>query len=158
MLAHLLLGVAQVAGLLLIPFTSIGIWLQLGSLLLYSWWSGFQPVGAIPLVILVALGLSTAIAEVPVRGGPRAEDSRRRMGFAGVLGGALGAAAGVPFPLLGSMFGALLGAAIATLLAALMVSSEGGGCATLGGQVFATTLRTAAGVVIAVFTLLTIIS
>jgi len=154
--AYVLLAVAQGIGLLLIPFSSAGIWVQLGTLALFGWWTGFEPVGVIPLVILSVLGLSTGLTTAPLASGDAGDVDRRRLGVAAVVGAGLGAAAGLLLPLLGSMFGSLAGAAVATTLAAFTHRSRAPGFAALGVQAVAMTLRATAGVVIALFTILTV--
>ena len=154
MVAYLLLGLAQVAGLLLTPFGAPGIWLQLGALGLFAWWSEFEPVGSIPLLVLVAIVLTAELAEAPLAGGRIERSLRRRAGGVGLAGAVAGAIAGVPFPLVGSLFGALLGALVGATIGGLSAPRPPRrGWATLGGQVLAMALRAAAGVGVALFAL-----
>lgn len=153
-MAYVLLGLAQVAGLILTPLGAPGIWLQLGSLGLFAWWTEFAPVGPIPLVVLVAIVLAAELAEAPLAGGHIEPSVRRRGGAVGLAGGVAGAAAGVPFPLIGSLFGALLGALVGALIGTFSAPrGRKRGCVTVGGQTVALALRASAGVGIALFAL-----
>ncbi|HUE96776.1 MAG TPA: hypothetical protein VMN39_08955 [Longimicrobiaceae bacterium] len=156
MLAYLLLGLAQLVGLLLIPFSPVGIWLQLGSLGLFGWWSDFELIGPVPLLILFAVALTAELIELPLAAGRIERTMRRRLGIGSLIGAAAGAAAGIALPLLGTMFGALLGGTLTTTIAALTHRPEGIGCAALGGQAIAVGIRSAAAVAIATFTVLTL--
>ena len=154
MLAYVLLGLSQLTGLLLIPLGAPGIWLQLGSLGLFAWWAEFEPVGPIPLLVLVAIVLTAELAEGPLAGGHIEPSVRRRAGVFGVGGAIAGAAAGVPFPLVGSLFGALLGALVGTLAGVSTARrAKRPGCATVAGQSVALAMRASAGVGIALFAL-----
>jgi hypothetical protein len=153
-LAYLLLGVAQAAGLALIPFGAPGLWVQLAALALFGWWTDFAVFGPVPLGILLVVALAAELIEAPLARGRMGAGARRRLGFGGLAGGAAGAGAGVFFPLLGSMFGALLGALAGSLLSSFRLRPPGIGRGAFGGQVVAMATRTAAGIVIAAFALL----
>lgn len=150
-MAYLLLGSAQVIGLLLLPIWVGGVWLQLGTLVLFGWATGFERVGGIPLLILLALALAAEIAEPPLAAGRIRPAFRRRGGLGALVGGALGALAGFAVPLVGPLFGALAGAALGAGLAAILRPPERAGCLGAAGQAAALALRSTAAVGIAAF-------
>lgn len=155
-MAYLLLAAAQVLGLVLMPFSSMGMWLQLGGIALFAWSTDFQPIGVVPLLVLVGLGLASEIVRV-ASGAIRIQPAVRvRLGIAGLAGGFAGAAAGIALPLFGSIFAAVAGAATATTVGASTLRSEGEGSPRVAASAVAMTLATATGVVVAIFTLLII--
>jgi hypothetical protein len=155
-LAYVLLAVAESAGIALIPFTSIGLWIQLLAIVIYSWLNDFSPIGIVPLVILAVIVVIAELARGPSRAGNVSIDIRKHVAVAGLLGGGLGALAGFSlFPLLGSMFGALVGAALGTTVVSVHVTRNAGGWGPLIDLFPAIMLRCAASVAIAAFTLLT---
>lgn len=156
-MAYLLLAAAQAVGLLLIPFSGLGLWLQLLALGAFAWQTGFQPVGGIPLAVLVGLGIIAELVRLATGAHDIPEPIRKRLGISGVAGGFAGAAAGVALPLLGSMFGALLGSAIATLIGTGTLRTVTGPRSRVAASALAMTLSTATSVAIAVFTLLIIL-
>ena len=155
MLAYLLLA-AQALGLLLTPFGWPGVWIQLASLGLYAWRTDFQLFGVVPLGLLFAASLTAELLEGTIAGGRIDAATRRRAGFAGLAGGGAGAALGLVLPLVGTLFGTVVGALLGTLLTGFRSQQERIGCAALLWQVVAMGIRTSAGVVVAVFILLTL--
>jgi hypothetical protein len=153
-LAYLLLGVTQIVGLLLIPLGGPGIWLQIGALALFAWWTEFAAIGAVPLVVLLLVVMTAEVVEAPLAAGGRRFQGRRRAGLAGLAGGVVGAILGFRFPLLGSVFGAVAGALTGTLIAAVSARSPGVTFWALLGQAGALAIKTAAGVIVALFALM----
>jgi uncharacterized protein len=157
-LAYLLLGIAQLVGLLMIPFGGPGVWVQLAALGVFGWWTEFGIIGTAPLLVLLLVALTAELIEPPLAGGRIDRPVRRRLGGAGLIGSIVGASVGFPLPLLGSLFGAFVGAIVGTSFGVLGAKTPGSGCATIGAQVLAMATRTAAGVVVAVFTLVSLMS
>jgi hypothetical protein len=153
-LAYVLLAVAQAIGLLLIPFGVPGIWLQLAALGLFGWWTRFSEIGAIPIGILVTLALGAELVKLLAMRGRVDDRVRRRVGLGGLAGSGFGAVIGSPLPLLGSMFGTFIGALVGTVVGVISAGSTADSRGSLLGLVLAMTMKTAAGVVVAVFTLL----
>jgi hypothetical protein len=154
-LAYVLLGLAQVIGLLMIPFGAPGVWLMIAALAAFGWWTGFALVGPIPILLLAVVALAAELAALTLSSGTFDERFRRRVAFSGFFGGGAGAAIGIPLPLPGSLFGAFFGALIGSLLGTLgarAVQTEGSGCAAIGGLLVATSMRTAAGFAVAAST------
>ena len=159
MVAYLLLGLAQVVGLLAIPFSPFGVWLQLAALGAFAWWTDFQEVGTIPLLVLATVLLAAELCEGAL--GIHAMDpAHRRVGGIGALIGAIaGAAAGLAFPLLGQLFGAVLGGFAGGLLAVIAGRRRRRiRFFTLIGQGLAVGLRAATGAVVATFVLFSVLS
>jgi hypothetical protein len=155
-LAYVLLAVAQAVGIFLVPFGRLGVWIQLLAVVAFAWWTDFSRFGVVPVVILLTVGLTAEIAGAVLSAGTVSPDARKKLGFAGIGGAGLGAVGGISIPLLGSMFGALVGAAVGVLMGAVAVrpaAGQGG----IGGLVAATTLRAAASIAIASFTILTLL-
>lgn len=155
-MAYLLLVGAQVVGLVLVPFSSLGMWLQLAAIGIFAWQTDFEPVGMVPLLVLVGLGTASEIIRLVVGAIRIPPAARRRLGLAGLAGGLAGAAAGTVLPLFGSMFGALAGAATATTVGASTLAGTGERPSVAASAV-AMTLSTATAVVVAIFTLLIIV-
>lgn len=159
MLGYVVLALSQALGLLLSPFGAVGVWLQLASLAVFGWWTGFSVVRSIPLLLLVTLALTAEVTYAAI-GASRADTGlRRRVGFVALVGSGFGAILGVVlFPTLGSMFGALFGGLIGSLLGLVGAQRIRGGGQPLGSLVVATTMRTTTGVAIATFTTLVLLS
>lgn len=160
-MAYLLLAVAQVAGLILIPFGLPGLWIQVGALAVFAWGTGFATVSAFGIGVVLFLATLAEVAEFLLAGRyARKYGGGRRAAWGAVLGGIVGALLGLPIPLLGSVFGAILGAFVGAL--ALELTTGRGatpalraGWGALLGRLVATAMKGGVGVVIAVFTLLT---
>jgi hypothetical protein len=157
-LAYLLLGLAQALGLLMIPFGAPGIWLQMASLGLYGWWTGFASFGVVPLLVLFLFALLAELLEPPLAGGRVRPEFRRFAGGAGLLGGAAGVAVGAAFPLVGSLLGAMLGAFVATTVVAPFVRPTRTGWGAMIGQTLAVSVRSGAAIAIAAYSLLSLVS
>jgi hypothetical protein len=150
--AYVLLGLAQVTGLLMIPFGAPGVWVQLAALLGFAWWTDFAVIGVIPILILTIVALAAELAALALSGSKAFETKiRRRVGFAGLAGGGAGAAVGVPLPVLGSVFGALLGAFVGSPVGTFGTRVQRSSYAAMGGLLIATALKTAAGLAVAIF-------
>ncbi len=160
-LAYLLLAVAQILGLILIPFGLPGTWLQVAALIGFGWYTGFATVGWVAIVVVLLLALFAEIGELLLAGryakiyggGPHAA-------WGAILGGTVGAIVGVPIPLLGSIFGAMAGAFVGAVLLELIGgsairSATRAGWGALIGRLVATAMKGGVGVAIAVFTLAT---
>lgn len=156
MVAYLLLGLGQALGLFLTLLGWHGVWVQLAAAALFTWLSGFEAIGAVPLGLLFAIAL---VAEfVSLVAGGRSEElaSIKRVGFAGLAGGAAGAALGLFVPLLGTLFGALAGALLGTAIACIVFRGAAE-WRIIPGQVIAVGVQSATGVIVAVFLLLSLI-
>lgn len=157
MVAHLLLGVAQAGGLLALLLGWPGIWLQVASLALFAWWTGFQAVEVVPLALLAAIAVLAELFVVVVTGGGVTEVRHRPAATAGLVGGTVGVGLGAAYPLLGSLYGALLGALLGSLLAAFGVRAPPAGFFARGAETISMGVRSAAAVVVAAFAILTIL-
>jgi hypothetical protein len=157
MVAYLLLGLAQAVGVVVTVLGWPGILIQIIALGVFAWFAGTTTFGVVPLAVLCGVGALGEIIYFLV-GGRIERHQRRRAGVLAVAGAVIGLAIGqFLVPLLGPMYGAVLGALIAVPFSAMGRKEEREGCATLARQAFAMGIRTAAGVVVAVFILLTLI-
>jgi uncharacterized protein len=157
--AYLLLALAQIAGLLLIPFGLPGLWVQLGALALYAWWTDFATVGAFSFAVIFILAFLAEIAEALLAGSyAKRFGGSRRAGWGAIVGGVIGAVVGIPIPLLGSVFGGILGSfagAVAFELVGGRRSKEAvrAGWGAMVGRVVAMGVKGGVGIVIAVVAL-----
>lgn len=160
-MAYLLLVLAQVAGLVLIPFGLPGLWVQVGALVVYGWATDFATVSAFALAVVLFLACAAELAEFVLAGRyARRYGGGRRASVGAIVGGIVGAVMGVPLPLLGSVFGAMIGAFVGALVLELTTGRGAApavraGWGALLGRLVATAMKGGVGVVIAVFTLLT---
>jgi len=152
-IAYLLLGIAQVVGLVMIPFGFPGVWIQVAAIAGYAWWTEFALVGPIPVLILASLALMSEIAAMIFAESRSDTKARRRVGLAALLGGGAGALVGYPLPLLGSLFGGSLGAVLGSFMGVIGVRLDNPGGPSRAGMMIAATARTAAGLAAAIFTI-----
>ncbi len=160
-LAYLLLVLAQLAGLLLIPFGLPGIWIQAGALIAYAWWTDFTAVGIVPIILVLFLALMAEIAEFLLGGRyARRYGGGKRAAFGAIVGGIVGAVMGLPIPLVGSIIGAFVGSFAGAAIFEWTTGRGVGPAAKAGwgafvGRVVATAHKGGVGVLIAVLSLLT---
>lgn len=158
-MAYLLLALAQVVGLVLIPFGLPGLWLQVGALALFAWATDFATVGAFPIGVVLFLALVAEIAEFLLAGRfAQRYGGGRRAALGAILGGIAGAVLGVPVPLLGSVIGAMIGSFVGAALLELTAGKGASPALRAGwgaflGRVVATAMKGGLGVVVAVFSL-----
>lgn len=163
-LGYGLLVLAQLVGLLLIPFGLPGIWLQVLALLGFAWWSGFAAVSPWTVVIVALIALVAEGIEFWL-GGRFAEryGGSKRAAWGAILGGIVGAVMGVPVPIIGSVIGAFVGSFVGAMAFELTAQKRGGldvGAATrvgwgaLVGRLAATAVKSALGVVVAAVALI----
>lgn len=155
-----LLVLAQVAGLLLIPFGLPGIWLQVASLGVFAWATGFREVGLVTLALVVVLAVLAEVAEFAL-GGKYATryGGSKRAAWGAILGGIAGAILGVPVPIIGSVIGAFVGSFVGAAVMEMTRSKdwrnpEWRGAVRVGwgaflGRLVATAVKSGIGVAVA---------
>lgn len=159
-MAYALLAVAQVVGLLLIPFGLPGIWLQVGALAVYGYFTEFTSIG--PTAILVATVLALVAEVIEFMLGARFATrygGGSRAGWGAILGGLVGAVLGVPLPVIGSVVGAFVGSFVGAALFEYSSRRELRGSVRVGwgallGRLAATAVKSGIGVAVAVLALL----
>lgn len=160
-MAYALLALAQVAGLLLIPFGLPGTWLQVLGLVAFAALTDFSVVGAVPIAIVAVLALLGEVIEFALGGRyARKYGGSRRAAWGAILGGLVGAFVGVPIFLVGSVIGAFVGAFAGAALLELTRSPDARAALRVGwgafvGRLVATAAKSAIGVAIAAIALLT---
>lgn len=154
-----LLVLAQVAGLLMIPFGLPGIWVQVVAVGVFGWLGGFREIGWVTIGIVAALAVAAEVAEFALGGRYAARyGGSRRAAWGAILSGLVGAVLGVPVPVIGSVIGAFVGSFVG---AALMEASltwrnpEWRGALRVGwgallGRLVATAVKSGIGVMVAV--------
>jgi hypothetical protein len=154
-LAYLLLAAGQAAGLVVTALAWPGVWIQLLALAAFAWMTNFEVVGTVPLALLFIFTLISEIlgAIISRRGD---NGARRRIAVVALAGGVAGAATGIAVPLLGGLFGAFIGAILGAAVAGIVLRRKKLG-EGLPGQVLALGMRSATGVIVAAFILLTLI-
>lgn len=115
-LGYGLLALAQLLGLLAIPFGLPGIWVQVAALGAYAWF-GPGTVGWPSIAACVVLAVIAEVVEF-VLGGRYAKKygGGNRAAWGAILGGIVGALVGVPIFLIGSVIGAFIGAFLGAVL------------------------------------------
>jgi len=154
-MALALLALAQVAGLILVPFGLPGTWLQVAAVGAYAWathWRGGWWIFAIVLVIAVV----AEVFEFMIGGSyARKYGGSRRAGWGAILGGLIGAFVGIPVPVIGSVIGAFVGAFVGAAVLEMTKNPEWRGAVRVGwgafiGRIVAAAMKSAASVIIGV--------
>lgn len=159
-MGYALLVLAQVAGLLLIPFGLPGTWVQVGAVAAYGFATDFQTIGWGTFALLLVLAAAGEAMEFALGGRyARKYGGSRRAAWGAILGGLVGAFVGVPVFLIGSVIGAFVGAFVGAAAMELTRKSELRGALRVGwgafvGRMVATAAKSAIGVAIAAVALL----
>jgi uncharacterized protein YqgC (DUF456 family) len=160
-MAYALLVLAQVVGLALIPLGLPGIWLQVGGLAAYGFFTDFTSVGWVPLVVITAMAVLAEMIEFSLGGRfARKYGGGRRAAWGAILGGIAGAIVGVPVPIIGSLIGAFLGSFLGAAILEFtsrrkLPGSLRAGWGALLGRLAATAVKSGLGVAVAALALLT---
>ncbi len=160
-MAYALLVLAQVAGLLLIPFGLPGTWLQVLGLVGFAAMTDFSVVGAVPIVTVLVLAVLGEVIEFTLGGRyARKYGGSKRAAWGAILGGLVGALVGVPILIIGSVIGAFVGAFAGAALMEMTRSPDARAALRVGwgafvGRLVATAAKSAVGVAIAAVALLT---
>jgi uncharacterized protein YqgC (DUF456 family) len=159
-MAYGLLVLAQVAGLLLVPFGLPGTWLQVLGVVTYAFATDFRTIGATTIVMVLALAAVGEVIEFTLGGRyARKYGGSRRAAWGAILGGLVGAFIGVPVFLIGSVIGAFVGAFVGAAALELTRNPEVRGALRVGwgafvGRLVATAAKSAVAVAIAAVALL----
>ena len=159
-MGYVLLLLAQVVGLLLVPFGLPGTWVQVLAVAAYGFATDFQTVGMTTIVIVVALAAAGEVMEFALGGRyARKYGGSRRAAWGAILGGLVGAFIGVPIFLIGSVIGAFVGAFAGAALLELTNKPDHRAALRVGwgafvGRLVATAAKSAIGVAIAAVALL----
>lgn len=159
-MAYALLVLAQVAGLMLVPFGLPGTWVQVLAVCAYAFATGFSTVGTATIVIVLALAAVGEVIEFALGGRyARKYGGSRRAAWGAILGGLVGAFIGVPIFLVGSVIGAFVGAFAGAALLELTRNPEVRGALRVGwgafvGRLVATAAKSAIAVAIGAVALL----
>jgi len=151
---YALLVVAQVAGLLMIPFGLPGTWVQVAAMAGFAYATNFRTLGWWPIVFAVALAVLGEIVEFTLGGRyARKYGGSRRAGWGAILGGIAGAIVGIPIPIIGSVIGAFVGAFVGAAVLEWTRNPEVRGALRVGwgaflGRIVATAMKSAVGVMI----------
>lgn len=116
-LGFILLLVCALTGILLIPLGLPGLWVIVGSVLIYGWLTSFSTVGVGTIVIALALAFLGEAIEwwLGFRMAQRYGGSKRA-GWGALIGGIVGAIVGVPILIIGSVIGAFIGSFVGAVV------------------------------------------
>jgi len=154
----LVLAAVLALSFVMVPFGLPGLWVMVGSALGYQL---LRPgaIGATTIVGTAAMALAAEVLEFTLAGRyARKYGGSRRAAWGAIVGSIVGAIVGVPIPLVGSIIGGFLGAFAGAFVAERSLGAEVGGASRVAtgallGRVVAAALKTAVGVVIAVWVL-----
>ena len=154
-MAYALLVLAQVAGLLLIPFGLPGTWLQVLAVAGYGFATDFRTLGWATITTVLVLAAVGEVVEFALGGRyARKYGGSRRAAWGAILGGLVGAFIGVPVFLIGSVIGAFVGAFVGAAAMEMTRSPEVRAALRVGwgafvGRMVAVAAKSAIGVAIA---------
>ena len=155
-LAIAVLIVGLVMGLLLVPLGLPGLWVMLGSILIYGWLTDFRSLCVTIIVTVITIALVGELIEswLGFRFAKRYGGSSRS-GWGALIGGIVGAIVGVPIPVIGSVIGAFLGSFVGAALFEYTASrsldiATRAGWGSVVGRAAAAAAKIALGVIIAV--------
>jgi hypothetical protein len=159
-MAYALLVLAQVAGLLLVPFGLPGTWIQVLGVVGYAFATDFRTIGTATIVIVLVLAAVGEVIEFTLGGRyARKYGGSRRAAWGAILGGLVGAFIGVPVFLIGSVIGAFVGAFVGAAVMEMTRSPEVRTALRVGwgafvGRLVATAAKSAIAVAIGAVALL----
>ena len=155
-LATAILILGLVTGLLLVPLGLPGLWVMVGTILVYGWLTDFRSLSVALIAIVLAVALLGEVVEswLGFHFAKRYGGSNRS-GWGALIGGIVGAIVGVPVPVIGSVIGAFLGSFVGAALFEWSASRQLGvatraGWGSVVGRAAAAAVKIALGVVIAV--------
>ena len=157
-MAILLLAVVLFLSFVMIPFGLPGLWIMVGSALAYQL---LVPgtIGTSTVVGTAVLALVAEVLEFTLAGRyARKYGGSRRAGWGAIVGSIIGAIVGVPIPILGSLVGGFVGAFVGAFVAERSGGATASGSTRVAtgaliGRVVAAAMKTAVGVVIAIWVL-----
>jgi hypothetical protein len=153
-----LLAACFLVGLALVALGLPGLWVMVLAVIAYGSLTDFQRIGAVTILIVVALAVIGEVLEAWLGFGlARRYGGSKRAGWGALVGGLVGAIVGVPVPVIGSVIGAFIGSFAGAVVFEYSKSDAGtavrAGWGALLGRAAATAAKTAVGVVIAVVAL-----
>jgi uncharacterized protein len=154
----MLLVAAIVISLVLIPLGLPGLWVMIGSAVVYSFVVPGS-IGWFTLLGITALGLVAEVLEFTLAGSyARKYGGSRRAGWGAIIGGMVGMFMGVPVPIIGPVIGGFVGAFVGAFVAELSAQPHGGRATrvawgALVGRVVSAVLKVGVGIVIAAWVL-----
>ena len=153
----LLLGVVLFLSFIMIPFGLPGLWLMVGAALAYQ----LLVPGTVSTATLLAtagLALIAEVLEFTLAGRyARKYGGSRRASWGAIIGSIVGAIVGVPVPIIGPIIGGFAGAFVGAFIAERSRGTEMAGASRVAtgaliGRAIAAAMKTAIGMVIAVWT------
>jgi uncharacterized protein len=153
-LGYVLLGLAQLLGLVLSPLGLPGLWLMLAAAVGYELLVPRSGIGWSMIAVATGLAVVAEVLEFSLSARyTRKYGGSRRAGWGALIGGFAGAIVGVPVPIIGSVIGAFAGSFLGALVAEYSVSrstavAHRAAVGSLVGRVASTAVKTAIGVAI----------
>ena len=151
-----LLGLACLAGLVLIALGLPGLWVEVIAVIGYGWIGGFRAIGLATMGVVFGLAVVGELMELWLGFGfAKRYGGSKRAGWGALVGGLVGAAVGVPVPVIGSVIGALVGSFVGAALFEYSrtwttETAMRAGWGALLGRIGATTVKMGLGIAIAV--------
>jgi uncharacterized protein YqgC (DUF456 family) len=152
----LLLAAVLLLSFIMIPFGLPGLWIMVGAALAYDLLAP-GTVGTTTVVLTAGLALVAEVLEFTLAGRyARKYGGSRRAGWGAIIGSIIGAIVGVPVPIVGPVIGGFLGAFVGAFVAERSRGTGMGGASRVAtgaliGRVVAAAMKTAIGVVIAIW-------
>ena len=152
----LALAALLVLSFVMIPFGLPGLWIMVGSALAYQLLIP-GTIGTATIVGTTALAVVAEVLEFTLAGRyARKYGGSSRAGWGAIIGSIIGAIVGVPIPIVGSIVGGFVGAFVGAFVAERSVGATARGSTRVAtgaliGRVVAAAMKTAIGVVIAVW-------
>jgi uncharacterized protein len=154
----LLLAAVLLLSFVMIPFGLPGLWIMVGCALAYQ----LLVPGTVSTTTVVGTALLALVAEMlefTLAGRyARKYGGSKRAGWGAIIGSIIGAIVGVPVPIIGSIVGGFVGAFAGAFVAERSAGTGTGSASRVAtgaliGRVVAAALKTAIGIVIAVWVL-----
>jgi hypothetical protein len=156
------LGICDIAGLMLVPLGLPGLWVMVGGFLLFGWMTDYRSTAVWMIATVVVLAFIGEILEswLGFRYAKRYGGSTRS-GWGALIGGLIGAGMGVPIPIIGSVIGAFFGSFIGAAVFEYSATRRAGLAVTVGwgailGRAAAAAAKIALGLVIGVVGLIAV--
>ena len=153
----LILAAVIILSLILIVLGLPGLWIMVGSAVVYNLVVPGDPIGWFTLVAVGVLALVAELLEFSMTGSyARKYGGSRRAGWGAIIGSIVGAMVGFPVPIVGPVIGAFVGSFLGALIAEFTGGSSAGDATRVAkgaliGRVVSTVLKIGIGFTIGIW-------